>query len=71
MKADIDLSAFSSVEELVQLLEQESPEAAARVRECASLEEVREILDIQVQMQFQSHGRFCGQGTYTPPDEET
>jgi hypothetical protein len=73
MKADVDLSAFSSVEELVELLEEQSPEIAERVRECASLDEVRQVLDIQVQLQYQSFrspGQFCGQGTYTPPEED-
>ncbi len=74
MKADIDLSPFSTVEELAQMLKNESPEAAARVLECANLDEVRQLLDIRANIVYQkafTPGRFCGQGTYTPPDEET
>lgn len=73
IKADIDLSGFASVGELAAMLEQQSPEAAARVRECASLDEVRQLLDIQAQIAYQkvfSPGHFTGHGTYSPPQSE-
>ncbi len=76
MKSGIDLSVYSSVEELARLLEQDGQNnIAAEVRQYASLDEVETLLlakraERMMPRNFVfSPGRFSGQGTYTPPEE--